>query len=627
MLEYISRLSTGTIDPEERISSIERLIRETNKTNYHLCIAYLLIAEEQPLNISEEYEREYRRVFNALKDHAAKISSAEWVETIEKCSCKIIKEEKKEESTLDHLIDLVIEALITTSTTEIERAVESILEEDDTEDPRVQVSSSTSEEAVEEILNSLLQLPTEEAQKRVVDIAKILDNQYIEILLKYLNTSLGKILPLALYVHNPDLYDALENEFKKKNTPKNYALLEYFPRIDIEMVIKGLYKSSGMFKPLESIMKNRPIYRSRIVEEVIDYIKTGSRTKCILFIKNNLEYFLERIDDLGLGCEEILQLAEKNPVLLKNAIEMMSLLRVELKEKRQQNYQKKEKRLAGLISTISMYLSNLPEPEISAFIEEKYRIDPDLLSKICLGLFRQKAPGEEIKKLLSRIVKEKTSPAFVFTVLSYLDNSDKYSLIEEYLTDDISLTLFLRVLKPENIFIYSHQLDSNVSQRIITLCFSKPETFTDRIVSFSIERLSEKPELPPHFAKTLQLALKAFPNMKPFIASILKKEWFRLLSNYKQDYIHLLEQVDTSAPEILLSIPYNKLESILMTSKLLKDRVEKYLERQPTYIQNNHKKVLSLFSTSSSPEDMPPKKKRKEDKTERSKKKEKKEKK
>ncbi|KAI5142621.1 hypothetical protein NEPAR04_1544 [Nematocida parisii] len=598
MEELMNRISGKSIEYPGCMQDIKELIGGTSKDNYYYCIVYILLLKEQIINIPEtERDRtEFEDVFRRLKVHAKTIAGEEWGSMIDNSTYTIYKEEKSEENRVEILINLVIETLIRTSTADMERQVDAYLQEE-INDPRTETKTqkNVSQDVIEEILCNLTKLSDRDVKGQVGIVTPLLSEEHIPIILKYLK-NLSKVILLSLYLNNKPVYDALQKEFIRKESSNDLIALVDFPEIDIDGLLSRLYKSSSVFKTLDIIIKTRLIHRDKIVSTVIEYIKTGSRTKSIHFIRENLECFLGIIPEIGLGCEEVLLLAERNKVLLNHAFKMMAEIKSEMKDKKRKpvNSQKKEKRLSNLISALASELSNGTDTEIVNFIVPSYEIDADMLSKVCIGLFKAKQPSDTVKEVLSELVTEDTTTSFVFTVMPYLKDVQKYKLMGKYLVDDVSLSLFTRIIKkPEDIFIYAHTLDTDTGNRIIQLCFTKPEIFTDRILSVAIEEMSKMEVLPILFMETVRNSLKLFSNMKPFLVNLIKREWSRLFRNNQNELIILLESIGMPATEILLSIDEDHFMIILNESHTLKKRMTEYLIKQPMYIQNKYKTLLN----------------------------------
>ncbi|EIJ94619.1 hypothetical protein NEPAR06_0111 [Nematocida parisii] len=598
MEELMNRISGKSIEYPGCMQDIKELIGGTSKDNYYYCIVYILLLKEQIINIPEtERDRtEFEDVFRRLKVHAKTIAGEEWGSMIDNSTYTIYKEEKSEENRVEILINLVIETLIRTSTADMERQVDAYLQEE-INDPRTETKTqkNVSQDVIEEILCNLTKLSDRDVKGQVGIVTPLLSEEHIPIILKYLK-SLSKVILLSLYLNNKPVYDALQKEFIRKESSNDLIALVDFPEIDIDGLLSRLYKSSSVFKTLDIIIKTRLIHRDKIVSTVIEYIKTGSRTKSIHFIRENLECFLGIIPEIGLGCEEVLLLAERNKVLLNHAFKMMAEIKSEMKDKKRKpvNSQKKEKRLSNLISALASELSNGTDTEIVNFIVPSHEIDADMLSKVCIGLFKAKQPSDTVKEVLSELVTEDTTTSFVFTVMPYLKDVQKYKLMGKYLVDDVSLSLFTRIIKkPEDIFIYAHTLDTDTGNRIIQLCFTKPEIFTDRILSVAIEEMSKMEVLPILFMETVRNSLKLFSNMKPFLVNLIKREWSRLFRNNQNELIILLESIGMPATEILLSIDEDHFMIILNESHTLKKRMTEYLIKQPMYIQNKYKTLLN----------------------------------
>ncbi|KAI5189579.1 hypothetical protein NECID01_0602 [Nematocida sp. AWRm77] len=590
-MEKLKRLAKDVVSAEEAVQGFGALEKQSTEESYHVCVAFFLIMKEQRVDATPEARGKVEKAFERMKKKALKVCPPEWRALVEETQCAFVETEgKREESRSALLINAVLETLIKASTAEIEQAVEKVLGEGEEKDPRSAKATNIDTEIVEEILGDLAHVSKEEKKKYLVLVCKSLHEAHLPALIPHLEGSLGPILPLVLYVHNRELYAKLEQEFFRTLSVRTFGLIEYFPSVDIDAVLRGLQKSSAMFKPLEKILRTRPIYRERIVKEISEYIKKGSRTKCVLFIKENLAFFEEQIDSLELGCEEVLQLGEKSPHLLVKAFGMMVGLKADLREKRVQNYQKKERRLGSLVSVLTSQMGNLTEEEMQEFIVEMHKADPDLLGKVCMGLFRLKAPGVSIRLTLSDLVKG-SSPGFVFVSLPYLEEEQRLKLVKSYVVDETSLLLFLRFLKPEKLFVYAHMLEHEKAERIIQLCFRKPEIFTDRIVSLGLTSMIEREPLPELLLQTVSQALALFPNMKPFVISVLKTEWKRFFVHSKAQMVSILKQLDNSATELLLSFDEDVLVQLVHASSKLQARVEEYLRKQPVYIQ---KKYLEL---------------------------------
>ncbi|KAI5189221.1 hypothetical protein NEMIN01_0387 [Nematocida minor] len=600
---------SGSFTYDDCIKDIKKLTEETEEHNYHYCIVYLLVLKEQIVEITPEKKEEFESAFQNLKKHAKKISDKEWHSLIENASYITHKEEKIEENRSSSLINLVIETLIRTSSADIERAIEVYLEEE-MKDPRTQTQKSVSSEIIEEILENISKLPEKEKRQKIRTVSKLLKKEHTPILIKYVH-SLSKVLLLSLYLTNKKVYNSLHDEFfKKAETPEEYALLEHFPQLDLPQILRLLHKNSSIFKLLDRIIKTRPVHRDKIVDFVIEYISSGgSRTKSINFIKDNLSCFIDKVQSIGLGCEEVLLLSQSDPSLLNYAFTIMHSLKVELKEKRVANAQKKERRLSLLISALATELSSLSAPAttdsssdsspstdrsldtVSAFVKEAHKTDPDLLSKVCIALFRMHPPAAELVSTLSVLVQSNTTRSFVFTALPYLDNSQKFTLLQEYLTDDVSLTLFLRMLQPVDIFVHAHTLPPGDASRVLGLCWGRPDVFTDRVVSSALGEVCRGDHLPPVFSRTVRDALQAHANMRPFIAGLMKREAPRLLAESAGEVVKILEALKEGAIEVCLCMTEEELPLVLRKSRDIAKRFREYLRTQPRHIREKYREI------------------------------------
>ncbi|KAI5170789.1 hypothetical protein NEFER03_0248 [Nematocida sp. LUAm3] len=536
--------------------AMEYLLENTEKKNIEVAIGYFLAVHDQTIIVPQKKIKTLHNVFSKLKEHVLSIANDEWKNTIENTEYVPLssgekKEEEQKESTETLLINFLIETLITSTTAEIEKAIDNLMEETEEMDPRSTKSKDVDIEIMEEILENMSKLPIDEVKKKyAVPISQQMEKKHVGLLLKYIKGDLAKTLPLALYIHNPEIYEKVEKEFFRRISQDKHKAIEYFPHIDIDILLRALGKSSTVLKPLDKIIKARPVYREKIVEGICEYIKKGSRVKTLQFIKDNISYFLEKIDNLNLGCKEVLLLAERESFLLYKAFDMMAEMKSSLKDKKKQNYIQKEKKLTELISIIITQLGNLSREKIDGFIKETHSKDSELLSKVCFGLFRLKAPETETKNEIFSIVSKGSSSSFAFMVLPYLDEEQRCSLIEKYLVDEMSLSLFLRILSPESILLQAHYLPTDSATRLIDIAFSYPELFPDRTVSSVFSKLEERVPISPLLLQSMSRCLDAFPNMKPFILSIIKNSGERFLSEQKKELLSLLKKLNLSPEEI-----------------------------------------------------------------------------
>ncbi|KAI5184971.1 hypothetical protein NEHOM01_0522 [Nematocida homosporus] len=583
------RVFQSTLSGSEGVQGVDKLLNLPDEME-HVRVAWFLALSEQRVLGEVEERVELDKKIEELRTKVLLRSDPRWHRAVRKAKYTVDSSLNGPVSVagVELLISTVIETLIRTSSVEIDRAVDLVLGNSADQDPRVVRVQGTDVEIVDEILESLARLPIAEIKKRIVSIAGTLGPEHIETILSHLSGDLGRLLPTALFVHNQVVYDLLEREFFKRYVVERPGMVEYFPRIDIEAVIKSLHRTSAMFRSLETIARQRPIHRARIVDEICSYIKKGARTKCVVFVKDNLSLFTDRIDDLGLSCEELLLLAEKRPELLQKVFIVISELKTSLKEKRQQNHQKKEKRLSSLIAVTAAQLGSLPEETVEQFILEGAAKDPDLLARLCLGLFRLQPPGPQVRRALAKLAAAGSPPALVFAALPYLEDQQRLRLVKRYLVDDVSLVLFLRVVRPEDLLVHAHGLEADSARRIIKLCLQRPEAFPDRTVSLALAQMEEFHPLPELFVSTVEAALEAFPNMKPFIVTLIRRTWERLFTANPKGTVRLLERLEAASPELLLSFSEAAIREVLATSEVLRDRLETYLRKQPKYIQSKY---------------------------------------
>lgn len=563
-LPWPAKLSAN---PSGVIDTCESVIKNTSQVNYHLCVAFILALEEHHITAAEDEEQEIGSAFRRLKEHARGIAPAEWHATIERAECKVQREKKeKEEDFADVLINLAVEVLIRTSSTEIETAIAQKLgstgyDEERRKDPRSLSAEDGTQCVLEEILSGLLCLAPEQVGLRAPSVARMLSVSDASLVSTYMKGAIAKYLPAALYVHNPEVYSAVQWEaLAQKGGRKEKqdalapdaggSLLSYVPVIDLDRIIKELQRNSSALRLLDSVMKERPVHRERIVQEVAEYLKKGARTRTLMFIRDNLAHFRSVVADLQLSCEEVLHLAERDKSLLLEAFQDLVGIAKDLQEKKQPNFQRKEKRLSALITVAATHLASRTPAETCAFLRATHEKGSETLARLYSAAFRGKQQPDEVKRVLEEVLEKTKSLALVFSLLPSLDEEKRCVSLHRHLRDEHSLSLFLRLLPPEKILFHAHFLPPERARTVIGLCLKKPHAFTDQIVSYSVAEVARKPgeyasrqgsrgSIPGVVMYTLVKALKVFPNMKPFAHSFLRREARRVSGAAKKDALDM----------------------------------------------------------------------------------------
>lgn len=620
MEEYLrERLGARERRAGEVLGTVGYVLDSITKKNYHVAVAYLILLSEQTIEVREGETEELRGRITALTLRIKEITESCYHPMIDGIQWTNLSVESREEEggecIIKQMIGSVIETLLRTSTAEIESAIEAVQE---VRDPRTTLGEEREVESgvIEEIFYNLSRLTDKEDVKTCLKMTvRLLNEDHVSSTLRYLCTltKTSKLLPKIAFLINRPFYDMLEREISKDILNYNHTVIESLPKMDIEIIIKSLYRNTKVLSVVETLLRTRPIYRERLLREIPLYLSLGNRDKCILFIRENLQYF--KIENLELSCEEVLLLAEKDRELLQLAFKELSKLREEAQSEaaekqrkrpdlaakgKAKNYPtKKEKRFSLLTPLFINKLVTLTEEELVILFRSLITEDRSLFCKVFQGLSKIRHPGEDVKAFCEEVIQgvelglEKDSPELVFTVLPYLALKTKTSLIPAYLTDDLSLTLFLRVLDPEDILYNVHHIkDVETSISVSKLCLLRTEAFTDQVISQTVLKLEKDPSLSPILIRTLIQSLSTFPNLKPFIVSLLYRasQRFRFDQNLFVGLCKLLERLGAASPEILLSLePAYTLEIERASDKLRKTLME-YLCKQPLYIQNKYKK-------------------------------------
>lgn len=577
MSKSIEKLCKEKVTQKDAEDGLAYLL-SISASNPHLCLAYLLASKDQIVSAPESAWKRISLLFGTLKESLLGRCSPAWTDLITSSECTL--EERKEENKRDSWIALVLETLIKTTTSEIERVVDEVLGSPaaeggpDASDPRVPVSTkSISGEVLKEILRSLGSAPVEKSRRAfILPVVKMLSEEHIPVITRHLRGEVAKPFLLAVFIHRRSIYHALEKEALRSDSD----LVRSLPRPNLDLLLSLLSRSPRALKHLEEVLRCRPIYQERVVEGISSYLRKGSRTRAVAFIRDNFPYFADALDGLGLSCEEVLTVAEKNPHLLAKVFVQIAEVKALLRE-RQGNVQKKEKRISALVSVLVAQLASADEACLAEFIKLSCAYDSDLLSRVCLTLFRAAPPTDRIKKVLYLLCAGAGAPSvsFVFMSIYYLEEREKLQFVGGYLVDDLSLSLFIRSVTPEKIFICAHFQEESICRRIVKLCLGRTETFTDRLVSSCITRLEESSSLPALFLWTVLEALEAFPNMKPFVTGLAKRVWRRVLGGEREERRRLsllLERLEDAGADLLLSFPEEEIASITEDSEYLRQR-------------------------------------------------------
>lgn len=610
--EVIMRACKEKVQEKDVEKALEILLDIYNKNKVSDTLAYLLASNEQTvISASKEEAEKIIQMHSSLKDKALKDSAPEWREALESISIKIV-EQKKESNTLTKaaLIECVIEALIATSAAEIEKAVDLFLGTQRA-DPRLPETQNLHSEVIREALKILTQIPAERAKDAyIIPVVKMLDVSHAPILIEYLSNTTGSVSApsntsagdtatetanisaflLAVFVHNKRLYSELEKEIKNLSPSAISSFIGLFPKIDIDTLLDGLSVSPKMLTPLQEVFRRRPIHRKRISDYIIThYLKKGSRTRCLGFIRDNLEYLTDRIEEMALSCEEILLLAEKMPNLLSNAFIQISEISQEVKE-RVGNYQRKEKRASSLLSGLVNQLAQLDTPGVTEFFLSVRGGDGEILGRVSRALFRSNPPNEEIQKILIKILPESNS-GFALSLLPFLDISYRIYLLPIYLRDDLSMSLFLRVIPPEEILVQALSMAAERGKEVLSLCMQRPDAFTDRSISVALTKVEK--ESPKLLSWVLKWSLETFPNMRPFVVALIKRSWKTLISSEKDEFISVLEALGEAASEVLLGLPEEAQRDVLLHSQQLRQEMDRNISTHPEYVRQKYKDILS----------------------------------
>lgn len=476
------------------------------------------------------------------------------------------EEMKKEFDPLSHLIDLVFETLVKTSNIEIENTIQTYFHEKKEE---MLLSPIT------EAFNLLGRIKDANAiDIGISRIVRMLDvGDSLEALLfiskneKYIHSFF-----VYAYLLNRDVYDAMEDLILENKQYFRIDIIKHLVSLNVEKVMERV--TDETVEILDHMIKERRVYVEEIVKTISEEKANISRESVLEIFKENYEVLGDYAPYFKLSGQELIEVSKSNDQALP-----LTLDTVDTQE------------------SMNSFVDLLKEKEDGAVINLIKSMENDQRKETLIPtiLRRRAIKGQLRIYLLDNYLED---DRFIYDLLPYLEKSDVYKYIPDYVVDTESLNTFLRVIECSELLIFAHRIpDISKAIRILNLCFKSPR-FNESDFLFTLTTLEK--ELPLLVVRTLIQTLLKFPNLKNFVVSFLSRLVRRNI--WKQEEMvegvtKCFEIVGPAAVDIIVYLDSDGMGKVLGKSKGLRSLCREHLRKEGSGKRNDSmlRSVLARF--------------------------------
>ncbi|AFM98444.1 symplekin domain-containing protein [Encephalitozoon hellem ATCC 50504] len=479
---------------------------------------------------------------------------------------KVGEEVKRELDPFSLLIDLVFETLVKSSNIEIENTIQTYFHEKQEEERPGPVT---------EAFNLLGRIKEAGAiDVGISRIVRMLDPRDSLDALVFMskNERYSHSFFMYAYLLNRDVYDAMVDLILESRQYFRVDIVKHLVSLDIEKVLEKI--TDETVEILGHMVKERRAHVKEIVEMISEGRVNVSRENVLEVFKENYETLGEYASYFKLSDQELIEVSKSNDDALPLALDA-----VDTQE------------------SMNSFVDLLKEKEDSAVINLIKSMGEDQRKEALIQtiLRRRVVKGQLRVYLLDNYSDD---DRFIYDFLPYLEKSDVYKYIPDYVVDAESLNTFLKVIECSELLIFAHKIpDVSKAIRILDLCFKSPR-FSESDFLFTLTTLEK--ELPLLIVRTLIQTLLKFPNLKNFVVSFLSRLARRNI--WKQEemvegVVRCFEIVGPAAVDIVMYLDPDAMSKALGKSKGLRSLCREYLRKEASGKRHDSalRSVLSKF--------------------------------
>lgn len=450
-------------------------------------------------------------------------------------------------SPLGFLVDSVFEILVKTSNAEIENSIQTYFHEG---------AADAMLGPVADAFALLCKMQDGEAVRRsLASVARILETKDVPDVLSFVNehSGHGETLFLYLYLTNREVYKSVfeailgDRRYFRQETIRNLA------EFDVERVVEKITDESASV--LGYIFRERRGCVGKVAEMIRDGRVGVSREVVLTVFRENYGCLREYSTCFGLGVQELLEMCRTSDAVLPAALESV-VEQEDLNSFVDVLKEKEDETVIGIIEGAGERRDNL----IAAILKRK----------VVRGQLRRHLLGKYLE-----------NTRFVYGLLPYLDKSDAYKYVAEYIVDEESLNVFLKVIECSELLIFAHKMaDVARAMKILDLCFRSPR-FTESDFLFALTILEK--DVPLLIMRTLIQTLLKFPSLRSFVVSFLSRLTRRDVFEQEDivaGIVKCLEMLGTAAVDIVAGMGEAAMHKVLGRSAVLRKACHEQLQQR-----------------------------------------------
>lgn len=461
---------------------------------------------------------------------------------------------------LNFLIDSIFESLVKTSNMEIENGVKTYFHEGS--------DNESSISAIDVALRLLCKIKEPEAiNSSIVKIVKILKVEDVSVVLSFLleHEEYGKSFFLYLYLLNRKVYESVLSLILEDRRYFRLEVIKNLVEFDVEKILERITNESALI--LNYIFRERSVYIKDTARLIEDGKVNISRENILKAFNENYDNVKQYSSCFGLDMQELLEMSRSNDSVLHLTLETLSTQ-----------------------EDLNRFVDLLKEKDDMVVVDIiESTTDSEKKNNLISTILRRKVIRGDLRKhLLARYLE---NSKFIYGLLPYLEKTDVYRYVADYIVDEESLNAFLKVIECSEVLIFAHKIsDVTKATRILDLCFESTR-FSESDFLFALSTLEK--ELPVLLVRTLTRTYMKFPNLKNFVISFLsrlvKKDVWRQEVLF-HDMVRCLEVIGPAAIDIIVYLDEGVMYKVLKGSSGINKLCHEYLLRKSK--DKNPKAVL-----------------------------------
>ncbi|KAM0671613.1 symplekin domain-containing protein [Ordospora colligata] len=475
-----------------------------------------------------------------------------------------IERNTKEFEPMDFLIDLVFETLVKASNAEIENSIQAHFND---EHNRVEIN------AVRESLEILCKIKEAEAvDASIARIVKMIGPEDSAEVVRFIgsNERYAHTFFLYAYLMNAEAYESMAEIILESVEYFRPEIVGGLVSIDLERVIRKV--NDGSVKILDDIIRNRQVCVEKIAELASRGLVNIGRESVISVFKNNYGVLEKYAAQFELNVNEMIEISKANDAALGPTFIM-----IETAEE------------------MNIFVDLLKDKGDAVVIDAIEGVSDEAKKEQFINtIIKKRMMKSQLRAYLVRSYLDDSR--FVYRLLPYLEKADVYRHISNYVVDEESLNVFLKVIECSELLIFAHKIsDVKKASRILDLCFRSPK-FVESDFLFTLKTLENEPS--PLVIQTLIQALTMHPGLKNFVISFLSRLCRRDIWKNEElvaEIMKCLKMLDTVCVDIIMCMNEEAMYKVLSRSNKLKTYCTDYLAMQRTGKSSRHMQQYSML--------------------------------